>query len=84
MIANGLPRQTALAGLTITPARLLGLQKQIGAIEPGMIANLTVIYMFNVINKNSPFRREVVARDEALVHAQNPGAFIAHAPPEAA
>ena len=42
-IKFGLSRSAALAGLTISPASILGLEKQLGTIEAGKIANLTVM-----------------------------------------
>ncbi len=42
-IKFGLSRNAALAGLTISPARILGLEKQLGTIEAGKIANLTIM-----------------------------------------
>jgi imidazolonepropionase-like amidohydrolase len=41
-IARGLTEAQALAAVTTTPARLLGLEARIGTIAPGKIANLTV------------------------------------------
>src|SRR5207244_12819437 len=38
----GLDRNTALAAVTTTPAKLLGLADRLGTIAPGKIANLTV------------------------------------------
>ncbi|MBP7794163.1 MAG: amidohydrolase family protein [Candidatus Saccharicenans sp.] len=39
-IKAGLPADQALRSLTIEPARTLGLEKQLGSLEPGKIANL--------------------------------------------
>lgn len=41
-IADGLPMSDALAAVTTTPARLLGLEGRLGTIAPGKVANLTV------------------------------------------
>jgi len=41
-IRRGLPEEAALAAVTATPARLLGLGDRLGAIRKGMIANLLV------------------------------------------
>jgi imidazolonepropionase-like amidohydrolase len=41
-IENGLARDEALRALTIRPAEILGVSSQLGTIEPGKIANLTV------------------------------------------
>ena len=42
-IARGLPEKDALAALTTVPARLFGAESQLGTIEPGKLANLTVV-----------------------------------------
>ena len=42
-IDRGLSESVALAALTTVPARLCGVEKILGTIEPGKIANLTVV-----------------------------------------
>lgn len=42
MIAAGLPEDAALAALTTDAARLLGVERQAGTVEPGKLANLVV------------------------------------------
>jgi imidazolonepropionase-like amidohydrolase len=42
-IARGLSEAEALAALTTTPARLCGVADQLGTIEPGKLAHLTVV-----------------------------------------
>jgi len=42
-IDQGLTEDQALAALTTTPARLLGLEDRLGSIQPGKIANLIVV-----------------------------------------
>jgi adenine deaminase len=42
-IENGLSREDALRAMTIWPAEILGAANQVGSIEPGKIANLTVM-----------------------------------------
>src|SRR4029434_10865192 len=42
-IARGLSEADALAALTTTPARLCGVADQLGTIEPGKLAHLTVV-----------------------------------------
>jgi imidazolonepropionase-like amidohydrolase len=42
-IENGLSAEDALRAFTIWPAEILGVASQLGSIEPGKIANLTVI-----------------------------------------
>lgn len=41
-VANGLPYEAAVAAITINPARIFDLQRQIGSIEPGKDADLVV------------------------------------------
>ncbi|MDZ7289623.1 MAG: amidohydrolase family protein [candidate division KSB1 bacterium] len=41
-ISRGLAKEAALAALTITPAKLLGMENQLGTIAPGKLANLVV------------------------------------------
>ena len=42
MIEAGLPRDAAIEALTAAPAKLLGVDKTMGTIEPGKIANLVL------------------------------------------
>ncbi|HXC69963.1 MAG TPA: amidohydrolase family protein [Pyrinomonadaceae bacterium] len=42
VIENGLPAADAVRAFTIWPAQILGVESQLGSIEPGKIANLTV------------------------------------------
>jgi len=42
-IENGLPKEKALQALTIEAARFLGLEKALGTVEPGKIANLALV-----------------------------------------
>ncbi len=41
-VKRGLPKETALAALTTTPARWLGAARTLGAVEAGTVANLVV------------------------------------------
>jgi imidazolonepropionase-like amidohydrolase len=43
VIAEGLDRQTALDALTINPAKLFGVDKELGTVEAGKLANLTIM-----------------------------------------
>ncbi len=42
MIKNGLSEKAALNALTMSPAKMLGLEKSLGSIEPGKIGNVVV------------------------------------------
>lgn len=42
-VRNGIDRKTALEALTIVPARLLGLDDQIGSLTEGKLANLQIL-----------------------------------------
>jgi imidazolonepropionase-like amidohydrolase len=42
-VERGLSETDALAALTMIPAKLCGVDKQLGTIEPGKIANLTIV-----------------------------------------
>jgi imidazolonepropionase-like amidohydrolase len=41
-VANGLPWEVALTALTLGPARIYGMERRYGSVEPGKIANLVV------------------------------------------
>lgn len=41
-VREGIPRSVAIKAITLTPAKLLGLEKRLGSIEPGKDANLVV------------------------------------------
>ena len=43
IVAAGLDRQTAIRALTLEPAALLGLDAELGSLEPGKAANLIVL-----------------------------------------
>ena len=55
-VKHGLSEQDALAALTTTPARLLGIDDVAGTIEPGKLANLVVV-------KGSLFDKKSKVRD---------------------
>lgn len=42
-VGFGLPRDAAIAAITLAPARMLGLDAQVGSVEPGKLANLVVV-----------------------------------------
>jgi imidazolonepropionase-like amidohydrolase len=41
-VGFGLPRDVALRAITLAPAQILGLDAQVGSVEPGKLANLVV------------------------------------------
>jgi len=43
LVKFGLPRETALRALTLTPAEMLGIQKRVGSIEAGKDADLLLL-----------------------------------------
>ena len=43
LIRAGLPREAALAAVTTAPAKVLGLEKRVGAIRPGADADLILL-----------------------------------------
>ncbi len=55
MVENGLSENDALAALTVDPARMLGLEKQLGTVENGKIANL-VMTSGNYFNEKAQVR----------------------------
>jgi imidazolonepropionase-like amidohydrolase len=55
-VEQGLQRDEAVRALTIRPAEILGVQDQLGTIETGKIANLTVV------------RGDLFARDRRITH----------------
>ena len=56
VIENGLPAADAVRAFTIWPAQILGVENQLGSIETGKIANLTVT------------RGDLFARDTRVAH----------------
>jgi imidazolonepropionase-like amidohydrolase len=42
LVRAGLPRDVALAAVTVSPAKLLGLEKRVGSIQPGRDADLVL------------------------------------------
>ncbi len=42
-IKEGLPRDAALKGLALNPARIFGVERQLGTVEAGKVANLTLM-----------------------------------------
>jgi len=56
VIENGLPAADAVRAFTIWPAQILGVENQLGSIEAGKIANLTVT------------RGDLFARDTRVAH----------------
>jgi hypothetical protein len=55
-VENGLAKDEALRAMTIRPAELFGVENQVGTIEVGKIANLTVT------------RGDIFARDRRITH----------------
>lgn len=55
-LERGLSESDALAALTTLPARLCGLQDRLGTIEPGKIANLTVVQGDSYFNPKARVR----------------------------
>jgi imidazolonepropionase-like amidohydrolase len=41
-VAFGLPRDVAVQAITLAPARILGLESEVGSIQPGKLANLVI------------------------------------------
>lgn len=58
-ITAGLPRQTALEALTIRAAEAAGVEKQLGSLEPGKIANI-LIYDGEALADNGRLRQVFV------------------------
>jgi imidazolonepropionase-like amidohydrolase len=42
LVRHGIPRDEAIKAVTLTPAKLLGLEEHLGSIEPGKVANIVV------------------------------------------
>ncbi len=55
-IDRGLSETDALAGLTTVPAKLCGVEKHLGTIEPGKFANLTVVNGTNYFEPDAKLR----------------------------
>jgi imidazolonepropionase-like amidohydrolase len=41
-VAEGLPYEAAIAALTLNPAEMFGLQRQLGSLEPGKVADVVI------------------------------------------
>lgn len=65
-VRDGLPRQTALEALTINPASFLGLDGRVGALAPGLDADVVV---WSGDPLDVPSRAEQVYIDGTLVYA---------------
>ncbi|HVV00517.1 MAG TPA: amidohydrolase family protein, partial [Verrucomicrobiae bacterium] len=52
-IERGLSERDALAALTTTPAKLCGVEKELGTIEPGKLANLVIVAGENYFQPDS-------------------------------
>lgn len=70
-IENGLSRDDAIRALTIWPAEILGVASQLGSIEVGKIANLTIT------------RGDLFARDRRIAHVFIDGKPVDLRPPTA-
>jgi imidazolonepropionase-like amidohydrolase len=71
-VENGFPHDDAIRALTIWPAEILGVASQLGSIEVGKIANLTVT------------RGDLLAKDRRLAHVFIDGKPVDLRPPTAA
>lgn len=69
VIENGLPAADAVRAFTIWPAQILGVENQLGSIEAGKIANLTVT------------RGDLFARDARVAHVFIDGRPVDLRPP---
>jgi hypothetical protein len=69
VIENGLQAADAVRAFTIWPAQILGVESQLGSVEAGKIANLTVT------------RGDLFARDTRVVHAFIDGRPVDLRPP---
>jgi imidazolonepropionase-like amidohydrolase len=56
VVDRGLSEQDALAALTTIPARLCGVEKQLGTLEAGKIANLTIVEGTNYFQPDARIR----------------------------
>src|ERR1044072_2365909 len=70
-IENGLQAADAVRAFTIWPAQILGVQDQLGSIEVGKIANLTVT-RGDLFDRNSPFAHVFI--EGGLVNTRPPAA----------
>ncbi len=69
MVAAGLSEDAALAGLTINNARILGIDRSVGTLEPGKLANI-VITTAPVFEKDSAIRHVFVNGHPTEVEAK--------------
>ena len=70
-VENGLPKDAALRALTIDAAEILGVTRQVGSIETGKIANLTVV-SGDLFAKDSKIRHVFIDGDEVDLKKPEP------------
>lgn len=67
-VRHGLPRETALRAITLTPAECLGVADQVGSLEPGKQGNL-IILSGDPLQPATLLKR-VVLRGKTVYHAE--------------
>ena len=70
IVAAGLSEDDALAALTTTPAELLGLDRSLGTVEPGKMANL-VVTKGSYFDEDAPVRLVVVNGERFELDAED-------------
>ena len=79
MVRAGLSPDDALAALTVTPARLLGVDRDLGTVEAGKLANL-VVTVGDLFTDSTEVRHVVV---EGVAYEIEAGGGVAGADPDA-
>lgn len=70
-VENGLPKDDAIRAMTLSTAEIFGMEKQLGTIEPGKIANLTVT-RGDILDKSRTFTHVFV--DGRMYEIRQPAA----------
>ncbi len=79
-IAAGLSETDALAALTVTPARLLGIEREAGTLEPGKLANIIAIEGESLFSPKAKLKKVFVDGDPVTLPSSSGASGAAPTP----